>query len=87
MKNSRKIHRDRCWIDRKLTRPREVAEQSPQRMRDVIEEYNKNYTHLNDHKLIQALEKHYSQDREEVAEQSPQQMRDVIEEYNKTTHI
>ena len=37
----------------------EVAEQSPQRMRDVIEEYNKNYTHLNDHKLIQALEKHF----------------------------
>ena len=66
----------------------EVAEQSPQRMRDVIEEYNKNYTHLNDHKLIQALEKHYSQDREEVAEQSPQRMRDVIEEYNKNyTHL
>lgn len=36
----------------------EVVEQSPQRMRDVIEEYNKNYTHLNNHKLIQALEKH-----------------------------
>jgi len=36
----------------------EVVEQPPKRMRDVIEEYNKNYTHLNDHKLIHALEKH-----------------------------
>jgi len=26
----------------------EVVEQPPKRMRDVIEEYNKNYTHLND---------------------------------------
>jgi len=36
----------------------EVVEQPPKRMRDVIEEYNKNYTNLNDHKLIKALEKH-----------------------------
>lgn len=50
------------WIPKELIENsqdrEEVVEQPPKRMRDVIEAYNKNYTHLNDHKLIQALEKH-----------------------------
>lgn len=55
----------------------EVAEQSPQRMRDVIEEYNKNYTHLNDHKLIQALEKHFPK-----GKFTPADFSNMIEEIN-----